>query len=100
MESRASREYRYEKSPFNWVDLFGAGPAALIPWTSSYTETGVAGAAELATAEKGQQADEEAVTQLLRLVDCFQHRPVDPRRDRHRTPPTMPIPWGQRPFAS
>src|SRR5215475_11274125 len=29
-----------EQSPFNWVDLFGAGPAPLVSWTSSYTEGG------------------------------------------------------------
>lgn len=58
----------------------------------------MAGAAELATAEKGEQAYEEAVTQLGRFVDYFKDRPVDSRRDRHRKTPTMPIPWGQRPI--
>jgi len=57
----------------------------------------VAGSAELATPEKGRQAYEEAVTQLLRFVDYFRDRPVDVRHDRHRKPPTTPIPWGQRP---
>jgi creatinine amidohydrolase len=86
-----------DKSPFNWVDLFGAGPATLVSWTSSYTETGVCGDAELATAEKGREAHDEAVKQLLRFVDYFRERPVDPRRDRHRRPPTIPMPWGQMP---
>jgi len=93
----ANSSINEEKSPFNWVDLFGAGPGTLVSWTSSYTESGVVGAADLATAEKGQRAYEEAVTQLLRFVDYFRDRPVDPRRDRHRQPPTMPLPWGQRP---
>lgn len=86
-----------EKSPFNWVDLFGAGPATLVSWTSSYTESGVAGDPELATAEKGRLAYEEAVKQLLRFVEYFKDRPVDLRRDRHRQAPTMPMPWGQTP---
>jgi creatinine amidohydrolase len=86
-----------EKNPFNWVDLFGAGPAPLVSWTSSYTDSGTIGAAELATAAKGQEAYEEAVRQLLRFLDYFRERPVDPRRDRHRRPPTIPIPWGQVP---
>ena len=30
----------------------------------------------------------------------FKDRPKDVRRDLHRTPPTMPIPWGQRPVGS
>jgi creatinine amidohydrolase len=72
----------------------------LISWTSSYSETGVLGEAELATAEKGRQAYEEAVKQLVRFITYFKDRPRDPRRDRHRQPPTMPIPWGQRPIKS
>src|ERR671935_587838 len=86
-----------ENSPFNWVDLFAAGPATVISWTSSYSETGVLGEPELATVEKGRQAYEEAVKQLVRFVTAFKDRPKDRRRDRHRKPPTMPIPWGQRP---
>ena len=89
--------FNEEDSPFIWVDLFGAGPATLISWTSSYSETGVLGEAELATAEKGRVAYEESVKQLARFVTWFKDRPKDVRRDLHRTPPTMPIPWGQRP---
>jgi creatinine amidohydrolase len=89
--------FNQENSPFNWVDLFAAGPATLVSWTSSYTESGVIGEAELGTAEKGREAYEEAVRQLVRFVEWFQERAVDPRRDHHRQPPTMPMPWGQRP---
>jgi creatinine amidohydrolase len=87
-----------EDSPFMWVDLLGAGPASLISWTSSYSATGVLGEAELATAEKGRLAYEESVKQLARFITWFKDRPKDARRDLHRTPPTMPIPWGQRPI--
>jgi creatinine amidohydrolase len=89
--------FNEENSPFNWVDLFAAGPATIISWTSSYTETGVLGEAELATAAKGKQAYNEAVKQLVRFVTWFKDRPKDRRRDRHARPPSMPIPWGQRP---
>jgi len=89
--------FNAEESPFNWVDLFAAGPATLVSWTSSYSETGVLGEAELATPEKGRVAYEEAVKQLARFVTWFKDRPLDPRRDRHRHPPTMPMPWGQQP---
>src|SRR5436309_2843746 len=85
-----------EQSPFIWNDLFASGPTALISWTSSYSETGVLGEAELATAEKGRQVYEEAVKQLVRFVSWFKDRPKDQRRDLHRRPPTMPMPWGQR----
>ncbi len=87
--------FNEEASSFNWVDLFAAGPATLISWTSSYSETGVLGDAELASAEKGRQAYEEAVKQLVRFVIWFKDRPRDQRQDRHRRLPTMPMPWGQ-----
>jgi creatinine amidohydrolase len=88
--------FNEEGSPFNWVDLFAQGPATVVSWTSSYSETGVLGDAELATAEKGREAFEEAVKQLVRFIAWFKDRPADRRRDRHSRPPTMPIPWGQR----
>ena len=88
--------FNEENSPFNWVDLFAAGPATVISWTSSYSESGVLGEPELATAEKGRQVYEEAVKQLVRFITYFKDRPCDVRRDRHRRPPTMSMPWGQR----
>ncbi len=90
--------FNNEHSPFNWVDLFSAGPATIISWTSSYSDTGVLGEPELATAEKGRQVYEEAVSQLSKFVTWFKDRPKDVRRDRHAVPPTMPMPWGQRPI--
>jgi creatinine amidohydrolase len=84
-----------ENSAFNWVDVFAAGPATLISWTSSYSESGVLGDAKLATAEKGRQAYEEVIKQLVRFVTWYMDRPNDVRRDRHRQWPTMTIPWEQ-----
>jgi creatinine amidohydrolase len=90
--------FNEEGSPFNYVDLFGAGPASLISWTSSYSETGVLGDAEKASAEKGREAYQEAVRQFARFISWFKDRPKDRRRDRHRKKPTMPLPWGQTPI--
>ncbi len=90
--------FNQDDSPFNWVDLFAAGPATVVSWTSSYSSTGVLGEAELASVDKGRRAYEEATRQLVRFVDYFHGRPRDQRQDRHRRPPTMPIPWGQRPL--
>ena len=87
--------FNEEDSPFNWVDLFGQGPASLISWTSSYSESGVLGDAELASEEKGRRAYDEAVKQLVRFITWFKDRPQDQRQDRHQRSPTMPIPWGQ-----
>ncbi|MBL8850597.1 MAG: creatininase family protein [Planctomycetaceae bacterium] len=87
--------FNEDGSPFTWVDLFGQGPATVVSWTSSYSETGVLGEAELATKEKGKRAYDEAVKQLATFARWFKSRPKDQRRDLHRNPPTMPIPWGQ-----
>jgi len=87
--------FNQENSPFNYVDLFSHGPATIISWTSSYSESGVLGEPELASAEKGKQAYEEAVKQLVRFVTYFKDRPRDVRKDRHRQPPSMPFPWDQ-----
>lgn len=86
--------FNEDNSPFNWVDLFGAGPATVISWTSSYSPTGVLGEPELATKEKGERAYNEAVKQLCRFIDYFQHRPCDVRHAEQRSR-SMPIPWGQ-----
>ncbi len=90
--------FNEENSPFTWVDLFAQGPATVVSWTSSYSETGVLGEAELATEEKGRRVFEEAVKQLVAFITWFKDRPKDQRRDRHRQVPTMPIPWGQTPL--
>lgn len=90
--------FNEEESPFQYVDLFEQGPATVVSWTSSYSESGVLGEAELATEEKGRRAYEEAVKQLVRYVTWFKDRPCDQRRDRHRQRPTMPISWNQRPL--
>ena len=90
--------FNEEESPFNWVDLFANGPATVVSWTSSYSETGVLGDAEKASEEKGRRAYEEAVKQLVRFINWFKDRPKDERCERHRRPLTLPIPWGQRPL--
>jgi len=82
------------ESEFNWVDLFSAGVAPIITWTSSYTESGVCGESELATEEKGREAFEEAVKQLTLLVKFFHDRATGPRKPHHARKPDMPMPWG------
>jgi creatinine amidohydrolase len=84
-----------EQSPFNYVDLFGQGPATIVSWTSGYSRTGVLGDAEKATKEKGERAYNEAVKQLVRFVEYFLQRPRDQRHREQQMKPTMPMPWGQ-----
>lgn len=90
-----SISFNDEQSPYQYVDLFEQGPATVVSWTSSYSESGVLGEPELATVEKGKQAYEEAVKHLTGFLTWFKDRPKDERGFRHRKEPTMPIPWGQ-----
>jgi creatinine amidohydrolase len=75
------------------VDLtLGSGPATIVEWTSTYTETGACGAPELATAEKGRLVFEHTVEQLIGLARWFRARPAPPRREHHETPPSFDLP--------
>lgn len=85
--------FNEEKSEFHYIDLYGAGPVPLTSWTSSYSDTGVLGAADLGTVEKGERAIKEAARQLARLVESFGARPKSQRVDHHQNPPSMPMPW-------
>lgn len=88
--------FNEENNPFMWVDLFGAGPSTVISWTSSYSQSGVLGEPELASAEKGRRAYEEAVKQLATFLAWFKSRPKDERSDHHRQKPSFPMPWNQQ----
>jgi creatinine amidohydrolase len=82
-------------NPYQWVDLFGTGPAALTSWTSTYSPRGVIGEPELATREKGERVYHEAVKQLGNIVTFFRDRPKLERERHQDRKPTIPIPWSQ-----
>jgi len=83
-----------DSEEWSWVDLtMGAGPAAIVEWTSSYAQTGSFGAPELATAEKGQRVFDHATQRLVDLVRWLRKRPPMPRRDHHASPPTFALPF-------
>jgi creatinine amidohydrolase len=84
-----------DNEQWQWVDLtMGAGPASIISWTSSYTETGAFGAPEQATAEKGRLVFNHAADRLVGLVRWFKSRETPARREHHATAPTFPLPFG------
>jgi creatinine amidohydrolase len=84
-----------DSGTWQWTDLtLGTGPASIIGWTSSYSDTGSFGAPELATAEKGNRVFEHAVDRLVALVGWMRERPREQRQERHATPPTFPLPFG------
>lgn len=79
---------------WQWVDVMaGAGPAAIIEWTSSYSETGSFGEPEKATEEKGRLMFERSAERLVEMVRWFKARPPMPRREHHDTRPTFPLPF-------
>ena len=90
--------YNEENNPFNWVDCFATGPATVLSWTASYSESGVLGEPELATVEKGQRAYEESVAPADRIHRILQGPPqgrprgIDiARRRRCRCRGTRPL---------
>lgn len=91
--------FNEEHSDFQWVDLFAAGPAPVTSWTSTYTKTGTMGAADIATAEKGRVAVNEAAKQLARLAVEFGKRSKPKRKHHQLVKPTMPMPWKQGAFS-
>ncbi len=78
-------------SKFIWGDLFGKGPLGLLEWTSQYTETGVMGEAEKATAEKGRLVFEEASRQLAAFIEEYHARSIEPRQAHQAEAPTMEL---------
>ena len=90
-------EFNKRKSEFHWMDLAGSGPAPITSWTASYSESGVLGAASLATKEKGERAVKEAGRQLACWIEEFKAQPKPLRGDHHDKPPTITMPWDQCP---
>ena len=78
-------------SDFIWTDLFSKGPVGLIEWTSQYSETGVMGEAEKATAEKGKLVFEEASKNLAAFVEEYHARKIDERTPKQDKAPTFPL---------
>lgn len=72
----------------------GNGPATLVEWTSTYTETGVIGEADKGTEEKGRRLVDHAAARMVEMVRWLRTRPRPPRRDHHSAPPTFALPFG------
>lgn len=80
---------------WHFTDLTaGSGPAAIVEWTSTYTESGTIGEPAEATAEKGRLVFAHAVAQMIEMVRWYRTRPLPPRRDHHAVLPTFALPFG------
>lgn len=78
-------------SKFIWGDLFGKGSMGLIEWTSQYSDTGVIGEAEKATAEKGRIVFEEASANLAQFIGEYHAQQIEPRQRHQAQEPTFPL---------
>lgn len=78
-------------SKFIWGDLFGKGAMGLIEWTSQYSDTGVIGEAEKATAEKGRIVFEEASANLAQFIGEYHAQRIEPRQRHQAEEPTFPL---------
>ena len=78
-------------SKYVWGDLFGKGPMGLIEWTSQYSDSGVMGEAEKATAEKGKLVFEEASKNLAEFVAEYYERKIEKRTRHQAEEPPIPL---------
>jgi creatinine amidohydrolase len=68
-----------EHSRMDWSD----GPLKVMPWWSSFTESGVQGDATKATPEKGKVLFEAAVAEIAAFVRELRSMPLQQRKDHH-----------------
>jgi creatinine amidohydrolase len=68
-----------EHAQMDWSD----GPLKVMPWWSSFTESGVQGDATKATPEKGKALFEAAVAEIAAFVRELKAMPLLQRRDHH-----------------
>lgn len=78
-------------SKYIWGDLFGKSAIGLVEWTSQYSDSGVMGEAEKATAEKGKIVFEEASKNLAEFVREYHAREIQERTPHQAKAPTIPL---------
>ena len=78
-------------SKYVWTDLFAKGVMGLIEWTSQYSDSGVMGEAEKATAEKGRIVFEEVSGNLAEFIEEYHAMKIEPRTRHQATEPTFPL---------
>ncbi len=79
---KAVDERGYPETENAWMD-WSDGPLKLMPWWSSFSESGVQGDATKATAAKGEALFEAAVAELASFVDQIRSAPLPKRKDHH-----------------
>jgi creatinine amidohydrolase len=80
--SEAIDERGYVETENAWMD-WSDGPLKLMPWWSSFSESGVQGDASKATAEKGKALFEAAAEEIAAFVTELRSLQLPRRKDRH-----------------
>jgi creatinine amidohydrolase len=80
--SKAVDERGYKTTEHAWLD-WSDGPLKVMPWWSSFSESGVQGDATSATAEKGRALFEAAAEEIASFVTELRSMPLPVRRDHH-----------------
>ena len=79
---KAVDERGFPETKHSWLD-WSDGPLKIMPWWSSFSDSGVQGDATLATAEKGHRLFDAAVEEICTYAAEVRSMPLAPRRDRH-----------------
>ena len=80
--SQAVDERGYPATEHAWMD-WSDGPLKLMPWWSSFSESGVQGDASKATAAKGEALFEAATEEIVAYVTELRSLPLPRRKDHH-----------------
>jgi creatinine amidohydrolase len=80
--SLALDEEAYPVSEHLWMD-WSDGPLKLMPWWSSFSRSGIQGAATMATAEKGKRLFEAAIGEVVSFVTELGQTALPQREDHH-----------------
>jgi creatinine amidohydrolase len=80
--SQARDERGYPDTENAWLD-WSDGPLKMMPWWSSFSDSGVQGDATLATAEKGRRLFEAAVREVVSFVRQLRASQIPQRKDHH-----------------
>lgn len=80
--SLAIDERAYPVSEHMWMD-WSDGPLKLMPWWSSFSDSGVQGDATKASGEKGKILFEAAVNEVVSFVTELQQTSLPRRKDHH-----------------
>ena len=80
--SRAVDEHGYGETEHAWMD-WSDGPLKVMPWWSSFSESGVQGDASKATAAKGEALFAAATDEIASYVTELRSMPIPKRKDHH-----------------